>query len=96
MTAVPLREQNRLLVTLYKQRDEALEKVQRWRDYCSFTGRRLPMDDVQASRVRMQTSDLVSFKPPGRWAAAGLRGYDLQQSGRVKTSGDERHNVSLI
>lgn len=32
----------------------------------------------------------VSFKPPGRWEAAGLRNYSLDQSGRVRTSGEER------
>jgi hypothetical protein len=37
----------------------------------------------------------VSFKPPGRWAAAGLRSYELQRSARVKTSGEERFTFFL-
>lgn len=37
----------------------------------------------------------VSFKPPGRWLAAGLRSYELDRSARVKTSGGERFTFFL-
>ena len=37
----------------------------------------------------------VSFKPPGSWAAAGLRSYELERSARVKTSGEERFTYFL-
>ena len=37
----------------------------------------------------------VSFKPPGRWAAAGLTSYELERSARVKTSGEERFTFFL-
>jgi hypothetical protein len=33
---------------------------------------------------------LVSFKPPSRWAAAGLASFELARSARVRTNGGER------
>ena len=31
----------------------------------------------------------VSFKPGGMWKAAGLTGFEMTESGRVRTSGEE-------
>jgi len=49
---------------------------------------------LAALAARLETSPalraFVSFKPPRRWREAGMRSFELKETGRVQSSGEER------